>query len=56
MTLQEFVQDWTNIFQLGAAAEARALFDAADGNDDGILEHNDLVQFFKYFDMDRTYI
>ncbi|XP_067660663.1 insoluble matrix shell protein 5-like [Haliotis asinina] len=48
----EFEADWVAKFVLGPKAEADALFDAADANDDGKVTKADLPFIFQYFDMD----
>ncbi|XP_046566588.1 uncharacterized protein LOC124275142 [Haliotis rubra] len=48
----EFESEWVTKFALGPKAEADALFDAADANDDGKITKADLPYIFQYFDMD----
>ncbi|XP_046331977.1 uncharacterized protein LOC124115148 [Haliotis rufescens] len=52
ITKLEFEDDWVTKYKLGATAEAIALFDAADANDDGKITKADLPFIFQYFDMD----
>ena len=47
----EFDNDWTTAYQIGTQKEADLLFDHADANDDGIIDHQDLPFIFHFFDV-----
>ena len=51
ITKEEFVADWTNIFNLGNSKEAETLFGRADSDQDGAISDHDLPAIFAYFDM-----
>ncbi|KAK7505100.1 hypothetical protein BaRGS_00003670, partial [Batillaria attramentaria] len=51
VTEDEFRVDWTSVFHLGNAEEAKTLFDRADIDEDGVITSQDLPGIYSFFDM-----